>query len=77
MMKTDTIPSTLQRQSKCMFLCGDFLSFTPKGTNRWAYLYDIQTKRIYGGFHSSTNIGLFYCALKTRNVTQKQSGMNS
>jgi hypothetical protein len=38
-------------------------SFTPKGINRWIYLYDLETKRIYGGFHSSTNIGLFYCGV--------------
>jgi hypothetical protein len=38
-------------------------SFSPKGISRWVYLYDLGTKRIYGGLHSSTNIGLFYCGV--------------
>src|SRR5262245_45538612 len=41
-------------------------SFTPKGINRWVYLSDLQTNRIYGGFHRSTNIGLFYCNLENK-----------
>jgi hypothetical protein len=36
------------------------------GINIWVYLSDLQQNRIYGGFHRSTNIGLFYCSLQDK-----------
>ena len=50
------------RLSKC-FYAETYLSGTPVGVNTWVYLSDLQENRIYGGFHRSTNIGLFYCRL--------------
>jgi hypothetical protein len=50
------------RLSKC-FYAETYISGTPAGVNTWVYLSDLQGKRIYGGFHRSTNIGLFYCSL--------------
>src|SRR6266576_6268455 len=38
--------------------CGPFFEVP-----MWVYLSDLQDNRIYGGFHMSTNIGLFYCNL--------------
>ncbi len=50
------------RLNKC-FYEETYISLTPAGTNMWVYLSDLQDNRIYGGFHMSTNIGLFYCNL--------------
>ena len=43
-----------------------YISYTPRDINKWVYLYDLQQNRIYGGFHRSTNIGLFYCNLEEK-----------
>ena len=48
--------------NKC-FYAETYMSPTPVGTNMWVYLSDLQENRIHGGFHRSTNIGLFYCNL--------------
>jgi hypothetical protein len=53
------------RLNKC-FYAETYLSPTPVGINRWVYLFDVHGKRIYGGFHRSTNIGLFYCSLQDK-----------
>ena len=45
------------------FYAETYLSLTPVGINMWVYLTDLQENRIYGGFHKSTNAGLFYCNL--------------
>jgi len=50
------------RLNKC-FYTETYISPTPAGANIWVYLSDLQEKRIYGGFHRSANIGLFYCSL--------------
>jgi hypothetical protein len=50
------------RLNKC-FYEETYISLTPVGINMWVYLSDLQDNRIYGGFHMSTNIGLFYCNL--------------
>ena len=44
--------------NKCFYL-ETYISPTPVGNNMWVYLSDLQENRIYGGFHRSTNIGLF------------------
>lgn len=46
--------------NKC-FYAETYISRTHAGINIWVYLYDLQEKRIYGGFHESTNVGMFYC----------------
>jgi hypothetical protein len=51
--------------NKC-FYAERYVSLTPKGINIWVYLFDLQTYRIHGGFHRSTNIGLFYCSVQNR-----------
>ena len=51
------------RLNKC-FYEETYISLTPVGINMWVYLSDLQENRIYGGFHRSTNIGLFYCNLQ-------------
>ncbi len=51
------------RLNKCFYAETD-ISPTPVGINMWVYLSDHQENRIYGGFHRSTNIGLFYCNLQ-------------
>jgi hypothetical protein len=43
-----------------------YISPTPVGINIWVYLSDLQGDRIYGGFHRSTNIGLFYCNIEDK-----------
>jgi len=53
------------RLNKC-FYAETYISPTPRGINRWVYLSDLQENRIYGGFHRSTNIGLFYCNLEDK-----------
>jgi hypothetical protein len=53
------------RLNKC-FYAEIYLSATPVGINKWVYLFDLQVNRIYGGFHRSTNIGLFYCTLQDK-----------
>ena len=53
------------RLNKC-FYEETYISPTPVGTNRWVYLSDLQRNRIYGGFHRSSNIGLFYCNLEDK-----------
>jgi len=53
------------RLNKC-FYAETYISPTPVGINKWVYLSDLQENRIYGGFHRSTNIGLFYCSLGDR-----------
>jgi hypothetical protein len=51
------------RLNKCFYV-ETYISPTPVGINMWVYLSDLQDNRIYGGFHRSTNIGLFYCNLQ-------------
>ena len=53
------------RLNKCLYV-ETYISPTPKGINRWIYLSDLGESRIYGGFHRSTNIGLFYCNLEEK-----------
>jgi len=53
------------RLNKC-FYAETYISRTPMGVNIWVYLSDLQENRIYGGFHRSTNIGLFYCNLRDK-----------
>ena len=53
------------RLNKCLYV-ETYISRTPAGTNTWVYLSDLQGNRIYGGFHRSTNIGLFYCSLREK-----------
>jgi hypothetical protein len=50
------------RLNKC-FYEETYRSLTPVGSNLWVYLFDLPENRIYGGFHRSTNIGIFYCNL--------------
>ena len=49
--------------NKC-FYAETYMFTTPVGNNTWVYLSDLQVNRIYGGFHKSTNIGLFYCSVE-------------
>jgi hypothetical protein len=51
------------RLNKC-FYAETYTSATRVGINTWVYLSDLQENRIYGGFHKSSNIGLFYCNLQ-------------
>jgi hypothetical protein len=51
------------RLNKC-FYAETYISATPAGINTWVYLSDLQENKIYGGFHKSSNIGLFYCNLQ-------------
>jgi len=53
------------RLNKC-FYEETYISPTPTGINIWVYLSDLQENRIYGGFHRSTRIGLFYCNLQDK-----------
>src|SRR5262249_49012670 len=53
------------RLKKCLY-AETYISPTPVGINMWVYLSDLQENRIYGGFHRSTNIGLFYCNLEDK-----------
>jgi hypothetical protein len=53
------------RLNKCFYV-ETYRSPTPVGINKWVYLSDLQENRIYGGFHRSTNIGLFYCSLEDK-----------
>jgi hypothetical protein len=53
------------RLNKC-FYAETYISPTPGGVNTWVYLSDLQENRIYGGFHRSTNLGLFYCGLQDK-----------
>lgn len=53
------------RLNKC-FYAETYVSRTRVGINTWVYLSDLQENRIYGGFHRSTNIGLFYCSLQDK-----------
>ena len=53
------------RLNKC-FYEETYISPTPRGINVWVYLSDLLENRIYGGFHRSTNIGLFYCNLEDK-----------
>jgi len=53
------------RLNKC-FYAETYISPTPVGVNTWVYLSDLQENRIYGGFHRSANIGLFYCSLQDK-----------
>jgi hypothetical protein len=48
------------RLNKC-FYAETYISRTHGGTNIWVYLSDLQENRIYGGFHESTDFGMFYC----------------
>jgi hypothetical protein len=48
------------------FYAETYIARTPVGINIWVYLSDLQQNRIYGGFHRSTNIGLFYCSLQDK-----------
>jgi len=36
------------------------------GVNMWVYLSDLQENWIYGGFHRSAGLGLFYCNLEDK-----------
>lgn len=51
--------------NKC-FYAETYSSTTPRGINLWVYLSDLQTNRIYGGLHRSTNVGIFYCGLENK-----------
>jgi hypothetical protein len=51
--------------NKC-FYAERYVSLTPVGIDIWVYLFDLHTNRIHGGFHRSTNIGLFYCSLENK-----------
>jgi hypothetical protein len=51
--------------NKCFYV-KTYIAPTPVGINMWVYLSDLQQNRIYGGFHRSTNIGLFYCRLEDK-----------
>jgi hypothetical protein len=51
------------RLNKCFYV-ETYISATRVGINTWVYLSDLQENRIYGGFHKSSNIGLFYCNLQ-------------
>jgi hypothetical protein len=53
------------RLNKCLY-AETYISPTPAGINMWVYLSDLRENRIYGGFHRSTNIGLFYCNLEDK-----------
>ena len=53
------------RLHKC-FYAETYISPTPGGVNTWVYLSDLEQNRIYGGFHKSTNLGLFYCSLQDK-----------
>jgi hypothetical protein len=53
------------RLNKCLY-AETYISPTPVGINMWVYLSDLHGKQIYGGFHRSTNIGLFYCNLEDK-----------
>jgi hypothetical protein len=53
------------RLKKCVY-SETYISPAPVGTNVWVYLSDLQTNRIYGGFHRSANLGLFYCNLEEK-----------
>ena len=53
------------RLNKC-FYAETYASPTPLGVNMWVYLSDLQGNRIYGGFHRSANLGLFYCNLEDK-----------
>ena len=53
------------RLKKC-FYRETYISHTPVGISMWVYLSDLQENRIYGGFHRSSNIGLFYCDLQNK-----------
>jgi hypothetical protein len=54
-----------RRLNKCLY-AETYISPTPAGINLWVYLSDLRENRIYGGFHRSTNIGLFYCNLEDK-----------
>jgi len=56
---------TANHLNKC-FYAETYRSFTPGGINLWVYVADLRTNQIYGGFHSSTNIGFFTAVLKAR-----------
>ena len=53
------------RLNKC-FYAETYVSHTSVGNNVWVYLSDLQANRIYGGFHRSASIGLFYCNLEDK-----------
>ena len=53
------------RLNKC-FYAETYVFHTPVGNNVWVYLSDLQANRIYGGFHRSASIGLFYCNLEDK-----------
>jgi hypothetical protein len=51
------------RLNKC-FYEETYISRTRVSINMWVYLSDLRDNRIYGGFHISTTLGLFYCNLQ-------------
>jgi hypothetical protein len=53
------------RLNKCLY-AETYISPTPVGINMWVYLSGLGEDRIYGGFHRSTNVGLFYCNLEDK-----------
>ena len=53
------------RLKQC-FYAETYASPAPVGVNMWVYLSDLQENRIYGGFHMSAGLGLFYCNLEDK-----------
>jgi hypothetical protein len=51
------------RLNKC-FYAQTYISPASVGVNMWVYLSDLEQNRIYGGFHRSANLDLFYCNLE-------------
>jgi hypothetical protein len=51
-----------------------YISSAPVGINMWVYLSDLQANRIYGGFHRSANLGLFYCNLEDKECHSELCG---
>lgn len=63
------------RLKKCLY-AETYISSTPVGINTWVYLSDLTKNQIYGGFHRSTNIGLFYCSLEDKQC-HTEAGWNA
>ena len=68
MMKTGSTTERIMtlRLNKCLY-AETYISHTPVGAGRWGCLSDLQERmEPQGGFHRSTNIGLFYCNLEDK-----------
>ena len=63
------------RLKKCLY-AETYISSTPVGINTWVYLSDLTKNQIYGGFHRSSNIGLFYCSLEDKQC-HTEAGWNA